>query len=82
MLQYNIKIVCFADSNPDNVNKKLLNIPVLDIKELLDMRDDAAIIVGGLYMYEVAAELEKMEFKHIFFDYSNGDFVHLDREDL
>lgn len=82
MLQRNIKIECFADSNPDNCGKKIMNHPVFQIKNLLDMCEDSAIIVGGLYMSEVALELEKLGFKNIFFDYTNElGFVHLERDE-
>lgn len=82
MLQYNVKVECFADSNPDNCGKKIMNIPVFHINELLDMNEDAAIIVGGIYIFEIVPELEKLGFKHIFFDYTNGiGYIHLERDD-
>jgi FlaA1/EpsC-like NDP-sugar epimerase len=80
-LQHDIKIDCFADSDPDKCGKKILNVPVLHIKDqaVLDMREDAAVIVGGLYVFDVAPELEKLGFRHIFQYWAGTHYVYLER---
>lgn len=78
LLQHNVKVYCFADSDPEKCGKRIMNIPVLHIDELGDYRD-AAVIVGGLYAFTVAAELEKRGFCNLFFDYANEvRALHLD----
>ncbi len=81
MLQYNIKVECFADSNPDKCGKKILNIPVRHIKDwdVLEMRETAAVIIGGLYIFEVEPELTKLGFRHIFQDLAGPHYIHLER---
>jgi NADH/NAD ratio-sensing transcriptional regulator Rex len=82
LLQRDIGVKCFADYDPEKCGTRLLNIPVAHIDELEGMRGDAAIIVSGRFALEVAAELEKRGWAHIFFDYGNEvDVIHLERED-
>lgn len=81
MLQHNVKVECFADSNPDVCGQRFLNIPVRHIDELSDKRE-SAVIVSGVYAFSVAEELKKRGFTHIFCDYGNGvRIVHIDREE-
>lgn len=81
LLQHNIKVFCFADSDPERCGKKILNIPVYHIDELKE-HQNAAMIVGGLYAFTIAAELEKRGFHNLFFDYANElRTLHLDRGD-
>lgn len=82
LLQRNIKVECFADSYPDNCGAVIFGIPVYHIHELKN-KTDSAIIVGGRYAFQVAAELEKMGFEHIFYDFGNEvNVIHLEREDV
>lgn len=81
LLQRNVKVLCFADSNPDNCGQRIWNIPVVDIKGLTDKYDRAAFIVGGKYLGEVSRELIKMGVKHLFYDYANEvGVIHLGGE--
>jgi hypothetical protein len=81
LLQRNIKVECYADSYPDNCGVTILGIPVYHIRELSD-KTDSAIIVGGVYAFQVAAELKKMGFANIFYDFANEcNIIHLERED-
>jgi hypothetical protein len=82
LLQRNVKVYCFADRNPDNCDKSILNTPVKNIIDLTDKFETAAFIVGGLYMREVSQELLKMGVKNLFFDYANEvGVIHLGGED-
>ena len=81
LLQQNVKVECFADSDPDKCEGKFLNIPIIHIDRLQD-KHELAVIVGGVYAFTVAKELEKRGFRHIFYDYGNDvRIVHLERED-
>jgi NADH/NAD ratio-sensing transcriptional regulator Rex len=81
MLQYNIKVECFADSNPDKAGRKILNIPIRHIKEreVLDMGETAAVVIGGLHIFDVEPELTELGFRHIFQDLAGPDYIHLER---
>jgi NADH/NAD ratio-sensing transcriptional regulator Rex len=82
LLQRDVKVECFADYDPQKCGTRLLNVPVVHIDELNEFRETAAIIVSGRFALEVAAELEKRGWKHIFFDYGNdAEVIHLKRED-
>jgi NADH/NAD ratio-sensing transcriptional regulator Rex len=81
LLQENVKVHCFADSDPEKCGTYILNIPVTHIDELADLRETAAMIVLSGYAFPVAKELEKRGWKHLFFDYGNDyGIVHLERE--
>lgn len=81
LLQRNIKVECFADSNPDVSGSRFMNVPIIHIDELNHSREEAAIIVCGLYALPVAEELEKRGFKNLFFDYGNEvNIIHIERE--
>jgi redox-sensing transcriptional repressor len=81
LLQRNIKVDCFADSDPEKCGKKFLNVPIYHIDELQD-KHGSAIIVAGTYAFKVAEELKKRGYLHIFFDYGNEvRIIHLERED-
>ena len=81
LLQRNVGVLCFADSNPDNCGQLIWNKPVVLIGELTDKFETAAFIVAGRYLGEVSRELEKMGVKHLFFDYGNEtNFIHLGGE--
>jgi len=84
LLQRNVKVECFADSNPDRCGERFYNKPVIHIDELLDERERAAVIVSGIYAFEVAAQLERLGFLNIFNYYYFGDgegAIHLARKD-
>ena len=82
LLQYNIKVECFADSDPERCGVRLFNIPIVHIDELIPMRKTAAIIVSGMYALTVAKELEKLGFMNIFMDYGNDQgIIHLERKE-
>lgn len=82
LLQHNIKVECFADSDPEKCGKRYLNIPIVHINELTAERERSAMIVSGTYAFTVAAELDKLGFQHIFYDYGNDvNIIHLERED-
>ena len=81
LLQRNVKVDCFADSYPDNCGIRYLNIPIVHIDDLTPDRETSAIIVSGRYAVEVAEELEKRGFKHLFLDYGNEvGVIHLKRD--
>jgi len=81
LLQHNVKVACFADSDPEKCGHKFLNIPIVHIDTLGD-KIDSAIIVGGVYAFTVVRELEKRGFRHIFYDYGNDvRIIHLEREE-
>jgi len=81
LLQLNVKVECFADSDPEQCGSRFLNIPVIHIDDL-ECKQESAVIVGGVYAFSVAQELEKRGFKHLFYDYGNDvRIVHLDREE-
>ena len=83
MLQRNVKIECFADSDPEKCGTRHLNIPVVHIDDLAAEREAAAVIVCGVHTFNVAGELEKRGFRHLFYDCANElGIVHLEREDL
>jgi NADH/NAD ratio-sensing transcriptional regulator Rex len=80
LLQNNVKVSCFADSDPEKCGRKHLNIPILHIDELTDWTD-AAVIVCGVYAFPVAKELEKRGFQYLFYDYASEEgILHLERE--
>ena len=80
LLQRNVKVECFADSYPDNCGARYLNIPIIHIDDLADERETAAVIVSGKYAFNVAEELEKRGFQHLFLDYgSEVGSIHLKR---
>jgi hypothetical protein len=81
LLQRNVKVLCFADSNPDNCEQMIWNTPVRHISELAGKYGSAAFIVGGRYMYDVKKALEEMGVRHLFFDYANEvGVIHLGGE--
>ena len=81
LLQRNVKVECFADSDPEKCGKLFMNIPITHIDKLTEMRGTAAVIVSGRYAFTVAEELEKRGFEHIFLDYGNEvRVIHLARE--
>jgi NADH/NAD ratio-sensing transcriptional regulator Rex len=81
LLQRNIKVEYFADTDPEICGKKYLNIPIVHIDELSES-ESTAVIVAGAYAFAVAAELEKRGFGNIFYDYGNEvNIVHLEREE-
>ena len=81
LLQHDIKVHCFADSDPDKCGTLILNIPVVHIDELVAMKDSAAVIVCGTHALTIAGELEKRGFSHLYFDYGNeADVVWLKGE--
>ena len=81
LLQRNVKVECFADSNPEKCGARYMNIPITHIDELTEICKDAAVIVSGRYAFIVAAELKKRGFAHLFFDYGNEvNIIHLARE--
>lgn len=80
MLQHDIKVECFADTDTEIVGTKLLNVPIVHIDELTELRETAAVIVAGRFAFTVASELEKRGFRHLFLDYGNeANIVHLER---
>ena len=82
LLQRNIRVECFADTNPDICGTRFMNIPVIHIDSLPAIYKDAAIIVSGRYAFTIAAELEKRGFGHIFYDYGNEvNIIHIAREE-
>ncbi|MDR1688168.1 MAG: hypothetical protein LBS21_06100 [Clostridiales bacterium] len=83
LFQRNIKVLCFVDSNPDNISGKIFNVPVKHIDELADKYETAAFIIGGRYMQEISSSLIKKGIKHLFFDYANEmtGVLHLGGED-
>ena len=82
LLQHNIRVECFADSDPERCGARLLNIPIVHIDELVPIRQTAAIIVSGIYAFTVAEELEKRGFSNIFMDFGNDQgLVHLERNE-
>ncbi|MDR1397713.1 MAG: hypothetical protein LBJ14_08280 [Desulfarculales bacterium] len=81
LLQHNVKVCCFADSDPENCGKTHLNIPIVHIGDLSD-KLAAAVVVSGRYAFKIAQELQKMGFRNLFFDYLNEvGVLHLARED-
>jgi hypothetical protein len=81
LLQRNVKVMCFADSNPDNCGQLIWNTPVVHIGELADKYATAAFIVGGGYMHDVSKALTEMGVKNLFFDYMNeAGMIHLGGE--
>jgi NADH/NAD ratio-sensing transcriptional regulator Rex len=81
LLQNNVRVCCFTDSDPENCGKKHLNIPIVHIGDLTDKRN-AAVIVCGMYAFQVAKELQKRGFNNLFFDcVHEAGIVHLERED-
>ena len=82
LLQHNVKVKCFADSNPDICGNSYLNIPIIHIDEINDLNESTAVVVTGRYITTVAKELEKRGFEHLFFDYGNeANIIHLEREE-
>jgi NADH/NAD ratio-sensing transcriptional regulator Rex len=82
LLQRDIKVECIADYDPRKIGTRMLNIPVTHIDELSEHCESAAIVVSGRFALEVAAQLEKRGWEHIFFDYGNDvQVIHLKRED-
>ena len=80
LLQRNVKVECFADSDPEKCGKRFMNIPIVHIDKLTEMRKSAAFIVSGRYAISVADELEKRGFEHLFLDYGNEvRVIHLAR---
>ena len=77
LLQCNIKVDCFVDTNPSVCGKKYLNIPVFHINDVLDKREDTAIIVGGWYIAEIVPELERLGFQNIFKDPAGPGYLYL-----
>ena len=81
LLQHNVKVECMTDSDPDKCGVKFLNIPIIHIDAIED-KHESAVIVSGVYAFEVAKELEKRGFHQLFFDYGNEvNIIHLSRED-
>jgi NADH/NAD ratio-sensing transcriptional regulator Rex len=81
LLQHNVKVDCFADSDPKKCGQKYLKVPIIHIDELAD-RTDAAVVVCGVYAFPVAGELKKRGFRHLFYDCANDvGIIHLERED-
>jgi hypothetical protein len=79
--QRTVKVLCFAESNPDNCGRLIWNTPVTHISELADKYGSAAFIVGGRYMYDVKKTLMEMGVRHLFFDYANEvGVIHLGGE--
>jgi prephenate dehydrogenase len=78
LLERNIKVECFTDGKLDNCNKKYFNLPVYYIKDqsLLSKKEEAAVIISGLFTREIAVELDKLGFKHLFYELI--EHVHLD----
>ncbi len=82
LLQHNVKVLCLADSDPERCDKKFMNIPIVHINKLTPLCETAAMIVCGKYAFDVARELEKRGFLHLFFDWGNdAEVIHLKRED-
>lgn len=82
LLQRDVRVMCFADYDPEKCGGKMLNIPIRHIDELYESRGTAAVIVSGRFALEIAEQLEKRGFSHIFFDYGNDvEVIHLKRED-
>ena len=71
LLQRNVKVLCFADNNPDNCGQLIWNTPVIHIKELEDKYEDAVFIVGGKYMRDLSKSLTEIGIKNLFYDYAN-----------
>ena len=83
LLQRNIKVECFADSDPEKCGTRHLNIPIVHIDDLTSMRETAAVVVCGVHTFSVAGELEKRGFRNLYYDYANElGLVHLEREDF
>jgi NADH/NAD ratio-sensing transcriptional regulator Rex len=81
LLQHNIKVNCFADSDPEKCGQKHLNIPIVHIDELADWTD-AAVVVCGAHAFTVAKELKKRGFRHLFYDCANDiGILHLERKE-
>ncbi|MDR1321142.1 MAG: hypothetical protein LBK56_06910 [Gracilibacteraceae bacterium] len=81
LLQRDIKVLCFADSDPEKCGKTHLNIPVVHIDDLTERRD-AAVIVCGAYMFPVERELRKRGFHNLFHDCANeAGILHLERDE-
>jgi hypothetical protein len=83
LLQQDIKVVCFADPNPED-GEKILNVPVLRVKDkaVLDMGGDTPIVVWGMGVFQAAEELGKLGFRHIFHELAGPDFIQLERGDV
>jgi NADH/NAD ratio-sensing transcriptional regulator Rex len=81
LLQRNVRVECFADSDPEKCGTRYLNIPVVHIDDLIDVRETAAVIVCGGHAFNIAVELEKRGFRHLFLDYANeAGILHLEKE--
>lgn len=81
LIQHDIKVECFADSDPEKCCKKHLNIPIIHINKLIDECERAAVIVSGRFAFTTAKELLKLGFQHIFYDFGNEvNVIHLEKE--
>ena len=76
LLQHNIKVECFVDSDPAKCGTRYLNIPIVHIDELSGDYGNSAVIVCGMYALLVAEQLEKRGFRHLFLDYGS-EFGHI-----
>lgn len=82
-LKYNespVNIICFAVSKIEDNVGSYMDVPICDIKKLLEFRDDGIIVVAAtkLYQEEMIENAQKLGFKNIVAIPEGGERIDVD----
>jgi len=64
--QVGIKVLGFIDNDTNKQNQEFCGCKILNIKDLLDKKDEITIIIASIYyLFEISEQLKKLGFKKV-----------------